>query len=170
MLCRSAPPIHKRIVRVCRACGKTSTAVSTEPEAMRSTCFIAAAAALSCADAFCFTPTRMSSGDVLAPFQAGNALKVRGTPRSATLVDVENNVAEKEQAATLNLLKEKAGRGGVDADAHTSLTARVHIPPQVPFVLQRVFFSDPCSAPMMNAIARQVRRSPLICTKYYNLR
>ncbi|CAM9143010.1 unnamed protein product [Pylaiella littoralis] len=43
---------------------------------MRSTCFIAAAAALSCADAFCFTPTRMSSGDVLAPFQAGNALKV----------------------------------------------------------------------------------------------
>ena len=43
---------------------------------MRSTCFIAAAAALTCADAFCFSPTRMSSGDVLAPFQAGNALKV----------------------------------------------------------------------------------------------
>ncbi|CAM9416517.1 unnamed protein product [Ectocarpus sp. 6 AP-2014] len=42
---------------------------------MRSTCVIAAAAALSCADAFCFSPARMS-GDVLAPFQAGKALKV----------------------------------------------------------------------------------------------
>lgn len=41
---------------------------------MRSTCFVAAAAALSCADAFCVSP-RMS-GDVLAPFQAGKALKV----------------------------------------------------------------------------------------------
>lgn len=44
---------------------------------MRSTCFIAVAAALSCADAFCVSP-RMS-GDVLAPFQAGKALKVRCT-------------------------------------------------------------------------------------------
>lgn len=43
---------------------------------MRATCFIAAAAALSCSDAFCFSPARMSSGDVLAPFQAGKALKV----------------------------------------------------------------------------------------------
>ncbi|CAM9323757.1 unnamed protein product [Hapterophycus canaliculatus] len=43
---------------------------------MRSTCFVAAAAALSCADAFCFSPARMSSGDVLAPFHAGKALKV----------------------------------------------------------------------------------------------
>lgn len=43
---------------------------------MRSTCVIAAATALSCADAFCFSPARMS-GDVLAPFQAGKALKVQ---------------------------------------------------------------------------------------------
>lgn len=53
-----------------------SKAPAADQKKMRSTCFVAAAAALSCADAFCFSPTRMSSGDVLAPFRAGNALKV----------------------------------------------------------------------------------------------
>lgn len=43
---------------------------------MRSTCFVAAAAVLSCANAFCFSPRMSVSGDVLAPFQAGKALKV----------------------------------------------------------------------------------------------
>ncbi|CAN0239137.1 unnamed protein product [Ascophyllum nodosum] len=42
---------------------------------MKSTYFIFATAALSGAESFCFAPTRMS-GDVLAPFHAGKALKV----------------------------------------------------------------------------------------------
>lgn len=42
---------------------------------MKSTCFLAAVAAVSSADAFFHSP-RMS-GDVLAPFKAGKALKVR---------------------------------------------------------------------------------------------
>lgn len=55
---------------------------------MRSTCFVVAAAALSCADAFCVSP-RMS-GDVLAPFQAGKALKVRCTAELRTLLHFDS--------------------------------------------------------------------------------